>query len=113
MTDLIKELRVWINSLGRYECVSQWVVKEGREILSRHAEPKEDKAVEPLAVLAVSKKCHIGPQWRGIDKYFSVRTEWFIEIIKDDGSWTEVCHADTYAEAEAKAREWLLKQEDK
>ena len=74
---------------------------EYRTFKARH---KED---EPLAVLAVNKKAHLGPQWNGIDKYFSVRPEWFIEVIKDDGSWTEVCHADTYPAAETKARAYL------
>ena len=82
---------------GRLFNELQFVLARYRTFKARH---KED---EPLAVLAVNKKAHLGPQWNGIDKYFSVRPEWFIEVIKDDGSWTEVCHADTYPAAETKA----------
>lgn len=97
MTDLIKELRVW---------ALKWPIQtiqgayQFNEILSRHEQE------EPLAVLADRK---------GFNKVQSFKLSddtWTFWIDGYKIQYVEV-FADTYALAEAKARQYLMGLEDK
>jgi predicted Zn-ribbon and HTH transcriptional regulator len=75
----------------------------------------EAVAVEPLAEFAQTKGCYLGPQW---ETWHIIKTQehlsyWTIEIIKEDGTWTECVTASTYAKAESKARAYLNGLPDK
>lgn len=76
-------------------------------ILRQHPKNHQSNS-EPLAKMAQKYGCYLGPQWETFDIRKDPKPSyWTIEVIKENGTWTECVTAPTYSECEAKARQHL------